>query len=661
MPWAKRQTVAIPSIGSNRSSLELNDYSKGFNSFISNDKFPVKDGGVNLWRLAQNARITTLGEYDTRKGFDYFSDAAGETEDDTETSTTGADDADFNSMNRLAMPFTAGATARLSKVRLNLKNDNSATGTVMVEIWSDDEGEPGSRLARSSIAASTITSSYQYLTARFASAPSVTSSSTYWIVAYVQANGSNSYSWSTTTNGSTALSSDDFGASWSATEYNLNFYQYYATSGGVKGFFRAFKSDGTKVCLLAQGTSLYSVNNTTGALTAIKTGLSSSATHYRFEIVNDIVYYVNGFDGYRKWDFTTESQVNSTNYTHIREHKGLMFLVTKDDPNKMVYSNFADYETFTSTDFIYVPSPKTGDPVTAVHSLNGFLLIKTLDNCFILSGSDNATFLLDEAPDQKGTFTQETSTADKNFVYFLANDGVYRTNGSEPQLLSSDVYDEIRRLPNKDDACMVINKGRLYLWYTPASEAENSKCYVFSLNFGDDGGTTESLDTGAYVARAFSGFRDDDDLFVASSRLGQVYKQELETNDHTNLGDDIEFMLQTHYFVGKSPAVLKQFRYWEPRFAAQDSSYTITAEYAYDLRDNWQSQATPNVQGAGVKYGGGAKYGDGSTYGSTAELQAQLYVPGEYRRVAVRYKHFATRQPNTFLGHTFIIETRRIR
>ena len=661
MPWANRTSRAIPNVGSPVATLELNDYSKGFNSFISNDKFPVKNGGENLWRLAQNARITTLGEYQTRQGVDYFSDAAGETQDDTETSTTGADDADFSQTVRLAMPFTAGASARLSKVRLNLKNANSATGTVMVEVWSDDDGEPGTRLARSSIAASDITSSYQYLTARFISAPMLTSATDYWIVAYVQANGNNSYSWSSTTNGTSALTSSDSGNTWSSTSYNLNFYQYYATSGGVKGFYRAYKSDGTKICLLAQGTTLYSVNNTTGALTAIKTGLSASATHYRFEIVNDVVYYVNGYDGYRKWDFTTESQVNATNYTHIKLHKGLMFLVEKNDPNKLVYSNFADYETFTSTDFIYVDSPKTGDPVAALHSLNGFLLIKTLDNCFILSGSDNATFALDEAPDQKGTYTQETSTADKNFVYFLSNDGVYRTNGSEPQLLSSDVYNDIKSLPNKDDACMAINKGRLYLWYTPATEVQNSQCYVFSLNFGDDGGTTESLDTGAYVARAFSGFRDDDDLFVASSRLGQVYKQELESNDFTNLGDDIEFMLQTHYHVGKSPAVLKQFRYWEPRFEAQDASYAISAEYAYDLRDNWQTQANPDVQGAGETYGGGAEYGDGSTYGSTAELQPQLYVPGEYRRIAIRYKHFATRQPNTFLGHTFIVQSRRLR
>jgi hypothetical protein len=53
----------------------------GYNSFISNDKFPLVNGSSNLFRLAQDARITTLGSYDTRKGFDFHSDSVGVTQD----------------------------------------------------------------------------------------------------------------------------------------------------------------------------------------------------------------------------------------------------------------------------------------------------------------------------------------------------------------------------------------------------------------------------------------------------------------------------------------------------------------------------------------------------------------------------------------------------
>jgi hypothetical protein len=639
----------------------MNDYSKGYNSFLSNDKFPVSSDGANLFRLAQNARITTLGEYETRKGFDLHSVAAGETQDDEQETVTGAADQSFSTTTWLTQVFTATVAGVCPRLDVNIKNDAGATGTVIIELWSNSGGEPDEMLGRSSIANSSITSSYAYISVRFDNAPTLTATD-YWIVAYVQDGGTGSFKWSSTTAATTALSSTDLGNTWAATSYDLNFKQFYATAGAVKGLHRAYKSDGTVKTLFAQGTVLYSVDDVTGALTTVKSGLDASASQYRFVTVNDIVYYVNGYDGLRKWDFTTESQVNATDYTLIAEHKGLLFLLEKADPNKVVYSNFADYETFTSTDFIYVPSPKTGDPVTALISLNGYMMIPTLDNKYILSGDDNATFRLDEAPDQKGTYSQETICADKNFIYYLSNDGVYRSNGSEAQLLSENIFEDVKNLQTKDSACVAINNGRLYVWYTSAGSAYNDSCWVWNNNFSEGGrDTVESLDTKAYVGRAATGYRDDDKLFVASSICGQVFYQELPSNDYNNLGNDIEYLLQTHYFTFTSPSVLKEVRYWIPRFSAQSSPYTITQEYAYDLRDNWTLNQNPNVQGAGETYGGGAEYGDGSTYGSTAEVQNSTYVPGEYRRIAIRYKHYATREPQNFLGHTIVAQQRRIR
>jgi hypothetical protein len=656
-PWARRASRPIPSIGSSRFTKELNDYSKGMNSFISNDEMNDK-----LWRLAQNARITTLGEYETRKGVDFHSAAAGETEDKTITSTTGAADRSFNTVTRLAQIWTAGASGRLSKYEIRLKNDASATGTIIVEHWTDSGGSPGTLVARSSIAASALTGSYAYLTVRFVDAPSVTSGTSYWTVVYVQSVASGDYKWSSTSTATTAKTSADGGMTWSATSYALNFKQHYTTSGGVKGLHRAYKSDGTSRTLFAHGTALYSVDDSTGALTTIKSGLNASATHYRFQTVNDIVYYVNGFDGLRKWNFTTESQVSTTNYTHITEHKGLLMLVRKDDPNRIDFSNFADYETFTSTDFFYVPSPKTGDPITALVSLNGYLPIWTLNNKYVLLGDDNATFRLDEAPDQKGTYTQETVVADQNYAYYLSDDGVRRTNGNEGKLLSEAIYQDALSLSNKDESVLAINQGRLYVWHQSAGSSANDRAWVINLNYSSgDTDVVESLDTKSYINRAVIAFRDDGRMLVASSLVGQVYWQELDSNDYTNLGGEIEFILQTHYQTFDSPAVLKQIRYWKPRLGAQSGDYTISFEYATDLRENWQPQQVRDVQGAGYFWGDSGTVWGAFTWGTTAEIQGDTYVPGEYRRIALRYKHFATRQPQKFLGHTLVVQTRRIR
>lgn len=660
MPWAKRISKPIPSLHSKESDFEFNDYSKGMNSFIGNDKFPVDNNGVNMWRLAQDARVTTLGEYQTRKGFDFHSAAAGEAEDQTQTSTTGAADQSFNDVTRLAQKFTAGTTGRLSKVEVRLKNDASATGTIMVEIYSDSSGSPGTRLARSSIAASIPTGSYAYITARFPSAPTVTATTAYWIIVYTQATASGSYKWSSTTTATTAKSSADSGSTWSATSYALNFKQHYATTGGLKGLHRAYKSDGTSVTLIAHGTTLSQVDNSTGALTTVKSGLSASATHYRFVTVNDVVYYCNGFDGFRKWNFTTESQVSSTNYTNLLVHKGLLFKVLATDPNKFEFSNFADFETQTSTDFIYSPEPKSPAPITSWCSINGYLLIRTTNGCQILSGEDNATFRLDDAPDQKSAFTQEASANDKNYQYFASDDGVYESNGTQPRLISEAIYNEYQSITNKDEIVMVVNRGRLYMWYPSEGSSFNDKCFVWNLNYRTSGhDMVESQDTGAYVTRALNAFNDDDALLVASSVIGQAYWQELTSNDYTNLGGDIQFLIQSHYNPYKAPAVEKQIRFWKPRFEAQSGAYSIACEYAYDMRDNWQLVQAVATQGSGPIWG--SFIWGAFTWGTTAEVQASIYIPGEYRRVAVRYKHYAARQPHSFLGHTFVTQTRRLR
>jgi len=195
---------------------------------------------------------------------------------------------------------------------------------------------------------------------------------------------------------------------------------------------------------------------------------------------------------------------------------------------------------------------------------------------------------------------------------------------------------------------------------TPYHFATNDECYVWNLNFSGETDTVESIDTRAPVGFALTAFNDHNQLLVLNSMFGQVYWQELESNDYTNLGGDIDFLLETHYNPFGAPSSLKAVRYWNPRFEAQSGAYSVTCEYAYDLRSNWATYQELSVQGEGTIWGSGALWGAFS-WGSTAEVQGYLTVPGEYRRIAIRYKHYATREPHTFLGHTLVAQTRRMR
>ena len=217
------------------------------------------------------------------------------------------------------------------------------------------------------------------------------------------------------------------------------------------------------------------------------------------------------------------------------------------------------------------------------------------------------------------------------------------------------------RIQNRDDAVICVNKGRLYLWFRSDGSATNDESYVWNLNYKTDTDTVESHDTKANIGRALTAYNDDNQLLVGSSHMGRVYWQELSSNDYSDVGEPYELILQTHYMPFVSPAITKEVRYWKARFEAESGDYRISCEYAYDLRDNWTVYQDLAVQGMGEVYGGGATYGGGAVYGATATLQGDLYVPGEYKRIALRYTHDATRQPHTFLGQTLVVQTRRMR
>lgn len=646
-----------PRITSDQLSEDVLAYVKGFNSASPNDAVPD-----DQLTYASDARISSTGRYSTRQGANFYSVALGQTQDTSQTSTSGAADKTINETSWLAAKFTAGTTGRLTRVDVRLKNASTATGTVMVKIYSDSSGSPGTLLATSSIASADITSSYQYLIARFIEAPVVASGTSYWLISHVQANGTNTYSWSSTTNATTAKSSADSGASWSTTTHDLNFKTYVSTNSPVLGLYRTRKSDGSKKNLIAHGTNLYTITDLDGTTSSIKSGLSASATKYRFAQVNDVVYYVNGFDAPRKWDYTTESAVGGSPAvaTNIIQHKGLMFYVDAADPNKIFYSNFADYETFTSTDFFYVPAPKTADPITALGVLNDALTIWTRQNKYTLFGSDNSTFQLTQSPGRKGTFTQESMAYDlsRNVAYFLSDDGIYETNGNTDKLLSAPIDNKIQEILESNPANTVLglHNNRLYVFYTPSGESANSKCLVYNLNYE----CWESEDTATYFNHVASLFGEKDEWFLGSSLVGASYYGEKPSNDYDNLGKPLSWEIRTKYMHWKKPSIDKEVRQWVPRFLAQSDSYNVTCQYDTDFR-NSPSGESLNVQGVGETWGGGALFGDGSMYGREQLREGDFSIPGQYGYIQIRYKHEAARQPIDFMGHYLRVQVRKKR
>lgn len=652
--YSKRRKV--PRISPNKSQLESFDYSEGLNTFWANDTVPKK-------KLvhATDARMPTLGRYKTRKGLDRLTDPVGEATAYTRDDTASETDTSFEETVWIADSFSPSSTDRLTKVDVRIKKPSDTTGTVLIKVHKDNGGEPGEVIAESSIAQADIDSTYAYVSCDFVSAPELDSANTYWVSASVQPKGNNSYDWSSTSAATTAVESTDSGVSWSSLSVSFNMKVYLSTDGATLGVHRTKTSSGADRTFFAHNTDVYKYTDA-GGVASIKSGLSSNATKYRFETVDNTVFYVNGKDAPRKYDLGTDTEdvvggSPDVAFTLI-EHKGIMFYADANDRTKVFFSNFSDYETFTSTDFIHVPAPKKADKIQALAKLNDNLVIFTRNNKFILSGSDRSTFRLRQAPGQKGTFSQECVRSDRNYLYYLSDDGLYQFNGTTDKLLSEEVTDIVDEIveTSPEDACTGLANNRFYVFYTPSGESRNTKSLVYNINHD----SFESVDLNTFISATDNFAESTTDYIQASNSVGALYKAEQPSNDHSNLGAPLDFELRTKYHHFDKPGQKKIVRKWQPRFASQTGNYNVACQFDFDFNGSPQNK-TVSVSGDGPKFGGGETWGGGATFGSSNLVNNTLYPEGDGAYIQFRYKHKSARQPLEFEGHTLEIHTRRLR
>lgn len=596
-----------------------------------------------------------------RNGYAKYSIPVGEAVDTVQTSVTGAADKAIGTANWFAMPFTASSATRLSKVELNIKNNNSGTGPIIVNIYTSVASAPGVLLASSSIPASTPTSTYAYIEARFINAPLLATSTTYWIVAYIQSDGSNDYKWSSTTSVSTALSSANSGGTWSATAYGLNFKIYLSTDGAVKGLHRYYNTTQSPSQLFAFGTVLYSVNDSTGALTSVKTGLNANATYYDFMTVNNIEYYVNGADAPREWNGTTDSAVTNSPPVsdNVELHANRAFYKSVSDPNKLVFSEAGDYENFLAVNFLYVPSPNTSDPLLKIVSYQNNLVCFTRNRKFVLYGTDLASFVLRESPAKKGASSATAICSDGNYIYFLSDDGVYRFNGGTDQLLSKKVEPILSNMASKTDPKMWIFDNKVYLYFRTSGSASKNDVLIYDTVYN-----TWLHDTNVNIEDATSWISQSDTrrFLVGSSIMGQIMYGETGTSD---LGKGIAFEYRTKYFSFGHPAAKHRLKRLYPHLRAQSGNYSVNVSIDADEQNspviNTVSLAasTYTFGQSNLKWGTVANGGSGAIFGLGVLQLPRLTVGGSNRKHQIRLTQSGVNNPVDFLGLSMYVLQQR--
>jgi hypothetical protein len=644
----------VPSTTAQKGQSRQLSYTGGVDTYTDND-----DLKPNYLTYATDARMVKKGRYKTRKGATRFSAPVGEAVSGSVTATTGASTQIVNGTRAIAQKLAVSATGAITRADVNVRTTSSSSGTLLVELYTNDGGTPGTLLGRSSLRPSAITGTLAYVPAYFMTAPDVTNGDNVWVVVTPQDENVGDYEVSTTT-ASTNASVRDGSTTWTPAAYSMNSRIYVTPANAVKGVYRAYRYNGLKTTLMVAGSTLYGVDEVTGATTSLATGFNASATAYRFDTAQDTTYFVNGFEKPRKIDLATNTVSVVTDAPAAAltcmEHKGLMFYVNAEDPSQVYFSKFGLYDEFLSTDFLTFGSPKSPHSIVALAKLNGILFAFAQKNKYALFGDTNATWSIDEATDQRGTFSQESVAFNENYIYHADEDGIHQFNGSESRNLAEPFLEEYKAIAAKESIVLELKDNRLYAHYTPTGESRNTECFVINTLLG----VYEGKDLNTYVGRTFARFAQDDVFLQGSNRIAALYYG--ETSDYDNLGDQLTFELRTAYSHFDSPAQYKRVPKWLPRFESVSGQYSIEAGYAYDGQTDATWLDPISLATNSPRFNTGLTYDSGETYATpgAAVQPSGLYMSGEFRRAQRRYRHIAAHEPVEVDSEVLTLETQRI-
>lgn len=586
----------------------------------------------------------------TRRGTDFYTTPVGEASADSEASTAGADEVTVSSVQWVAQKVTPDTTGSVTKAEVNIK---TATGTapVMIRFYTDDSGAPGDLLATSSILNADITNSLAYAEARFIEAPNVTATTDYWLVVAVQIADSDTYTLSTTTNSTDALTSPNAGNTWASASYSINFDLDVAPTGEVKGAFRYYPSDGDTETLFAHLDDVYKVNDVTGAATSIIGSLSSNGSRYRFTQFRDKVYFANGTNNLKEYDGTTVSEPGALSVPSIVvSHKNRLFIVSATDPNRLEFSELADAETWESTSFIYAPEPQSSDPIVGLVSFQDTLVIFTANNKYVLYGSDLGDFQVRQTLGKQGAVSQEAITTDDNYVYFVSSDGhMYRWNGSKDEQLSRKIEGDFDDVANVNNSRLLYENDRVHWFFQSTGQVSYDSAFVYETRYEE-----WFYDTGRCINGGITYGQEGDKKILQSCRVGALY---YGSEGYSDLGRPIDFRYHTNYFDFGRPDSFKQVRRLYLQFRKTTWVGTISVGSDADFKDEPLEEEV-NVQAEGAIWGeftwGSFVWGAGDKY-----FRHRMTVAGQATHFQVRIRKNGVETPVYFIGYSQHYRLRR--
>jgi hypothetical protein len=237
------------------------------------------------------------------------------------------------------------------------------------------------------------------------------------------------------------------------------------------------------------------------------------------------------FDG-TTWSTNTAIAAHKT---LLYRHQRLMAGNSAANPQRILFSNVADPETFDALDFIDV-APKDGEPIMHMVEFGDNVIIFKENSIWQLTGRTPATFQLYQLDNARGCVSPKSVVVHNGILYFFDRQtGVWSYNGATFTWLSESINEyllEQLHFPDAYNAAAYVRDNRYYLGVNLRNGViANRKpgSFVFStVTSGWTEYTTRFLDSveiGAVRYNCGQAREDDQTLFTAIDPVDEIWEQ----------------------------------------------------------------------------------------------------------------------------------------
>lgn len=330
------------------------------------------------------------------------------------------------------------------------------------------------------------------------------------------------------------------------------------------------------------------------------------------------------------------------------------------DPTPQAISS---YDKFSTQFYQNFPAIKTGDPLTAMFNLGGVIYVQTRRNKYQMYSQTAESWTQSPSNAQGGTFSQESVVCDLNYAYYANDNGIYVFDGSsEASLTEGTIQNLYDAIPDKQTITLDLYKNRLYVYFKNergTNSHSNDSCLVYNINLK----VWESVDTNTFVSASCARQCASGRYICGHSKLGLVMSHESTPVVYADMGQPIDFNLETSYQHFGTTSQLKRITKWRPEFATAKEHYTCECGYALDFEDEVYYAFSIDLKDKSIVTWG-YDWDSPSDFGVPTVPTKHTTIPrvnSEFYRCQIRYRHTAAFEPVIFRSHTLTVQTQRIR